>query len=62
MISVGAKDIDIGLSVNLRKFIREECMAGLCYVEHARMLTHKHVQMVVKGYITTLTTFVEQEN
>ena len=32
-IGVGGMDINIALLVMLRRFIKEECMAGLCYVE-----------------------------
>lgn len=31
--AVGGTDIDIRLLVNMRKFIEEECMVRLCYVE-----------------------------
>jgi len=45
-IAVGEMDIDVTFLVKLRKFI-EECMVGLCSVEHNGALTHKHFQMVV---------------
>lgn len=52
--AVGGIDIDIRCLVNLRKFIEEECMAGLCYVEQGGALTHKHFQVVVKGNFSSL--------
>jgi hypothetical protein len=39
-ILVGGMDIDIELLMNLRKFIGEECMAGLYFVERDEALTH----------------------
>lgn len=47
-------DINIGLLVNLRKFIENECMVGLCYVEHGGALTHKHFQMFVRGNCSSI--------
>ena len=45
---VGGTDINIRLLVNLRRFIEEECISGLCSVERGGALTHKHFQMMVK--------------
>lgn len=53
-IAVGKEDVDIALLVNLRKFIEEECVVGLCSMEHCVMVTHKHFQMVVKGNCSRL--------
>lgn len=53
-IAVGGMDIDIGLLVKSRKFIMDECMAGLCSVECGGALTCKHFQMVVKGNFSSL--------
>jgi hypothetical protein len=39
-IVVGGMDIDIELLMNLRKFIGEECMAELYFVERDEALTH----------------------
>jgi hypothetical protein len=39
-IVVGGMDIDIELLMKLRKFIGEECMAGLYFVERDEALTH----------------------
>ena len=47
MIVVDGANIDIALLVNLRKFIEDKCMVGLCCVERDGALTHKHFQMVV---------------
>ena len=33
-IVVGEIDINIAFLVKLRKFIEEECLVGLCFVEH----------------------------
>ena len=46
--------MDIGVFVNLREFIEEESMAGLCSVEHGGALIYKHFQMVVKGNFSSL--------
>jgi hypothetical protein len=43
----------LALLVNLRKFIEEECMAGLCSMERGGALTHKHFQMVMKGHFSS---------
>lgn len=48
-IVIGGMDIDITLLLILWKFIEEECMEGLCFVEHSGAWTHKHFRMVVKG-------------
>ena len=53
-IVVGGMDIGIGLLVNLRKFIEEDCMVDLCSMGHCGALTHKHFQMVVKGNSSNL--------
>jgi len=39
-IVVGGMDIDIELLMKLRKFIGEECMAELYFVERDEALTH----------------------
>lgn len=53
-IAVDGIDIDIGLFVNLRKFIEEECMSGLCCMEWGGALTHKHFQLIVIGNFSSL--------
>lgn len=54
-IAVGGMDVDVGFLVNLRRFIEEECMIGMCSVERGGVLTDKHVQMmVVKGNFSSL--------
>jgi hypothetical protein len=39
-IVMGGRDVDIGLLVNLRKFIEDECIVGLCSVERCGALTY----------------------
>ena len=52
---MGGKEVDIGLLVNLRKFIKEGCnMAGLCSLECGGAVMHKHFQMMVKGNFSIL--------
>lgn len=51
---MGGKAVDSGLCVNLRKFIEEECMVGLCSMKCTGALTHQHSQMVVKGNLSGL--------
>ena len=53
-IVMGGVDVDVGLLVNLRRFIEDHCFAGLCSVERGGALTHKHFQMMVKGNFTSL--------
>ena len=53
-IAMGGLDSDIGLLVNLRRFIEEECIADLRSVERGGALTHKHFQMLVKGNFSSL--------
>jgi hypothetical protein len=54
VITVGGKDIDVSLLVNLRRFIEENCSVGLCLVERGGALTHKHFHMVVKEDFSSL--------
>lgn len=35
-------DIDIQILVNLRRFIKDDCVARLCTVERGGALAHKH--------------------
>ena len=51
---VGGLDIDVGFFVNLRRFVEEECMVGLCSVEQGGALMHNHFQMTVKGNFSIL--------
>jgi hypothetical protein len=54
-IAVGGMDIDVGLFVNLRAFIEDECTVGLCSVEFSGgVWMHKYFQMVVKGNFCSL--------
>ena len=48
-IAVGGADIDVRLFVNLRKFIEDNWMCGLCSVERGGALMPKHIQMFVRG-------------
>lgn len=50
---MGSVDIDVRLA-NLKKFIEENCIAGLCLVERGGALTHKHFQMVMNGNFSSL--------
>lgn len=54
IIAMGGMDVDIGLLVNLTKFIEDECIARLCSMGRGGALTHKHFQMVLKGNFTSL--------
>lgn len=40
-------------------YIEDECIANLCSIEQGEALTHKHLQMVVKGIVVV--SGVEQE-
>ena len=51
---MGGMDIDVGLLGNLKRFIEDECMVGLCLMEQGSALTNKHFQMVVKGNFSSL--------
>ena len=51
---MGGVDIDVRLLVNLRRFTKENCIAGLCLVERGSALTQKHFQMVVRGNFNSL--------
>lgn len=51
-IAVGGVDIDVRLLVDLRKFIEENCIAGLCSVERGGAVMYKHFQWVVRGNFT----------
>ena len=42
-IAVGGTNIDIDLLVSLRRFIEEECIVGLCFVERGGALMHTHL-------------------
>lgn len=53
-IAMGGMDVDIALLVKLKWFIEEQCIAGLCSVKIRGALTHKHLQMVVKGNFVSL--------
>lgn len=48
-IAVGGVDVDIKLLISLRMFIEDHCIVGFCVVERGGALTHKHLQMAVKG-------------
>jgi hypothetical protein len=54
MVEVGNMDIDNIFLVKLKKFIEEECMAGLCFVEHGGAFTHKYFQRNLKGNFSSL--------
>lgn len=41
-IAVGGNGIDVTLLLNLRRFIEEHCIAGLCVVKRGGALSHKH--------------------
>ena len=50
--------MDVGHLVNLRRFVEEHSIVGLCSVERGGALTHKHFQiMVVKRNSTSLPMF-----
>lgn len=49
--AMGGTDVDIGLLVNLRKFIEDECM---CSMGRGGALTHNHFQMFVNGNFISL--------
>jgi hypothetical protein len=59
-VAIGDMDIDIGVLVKLRKFIEEESMVSLCFVDCGTALTHKYFQMVMKGKFVVFE--CEQEN
>ena len=40
---------DIALLVNLKRFVEEHCIEGLCSMERGGALTHEHFQKMVKG-------------
>lgn len=48
-MAMGGVDIDVRLLVYLRRFVKEDCIVGLCLVERGSALTQKHIQMVVRG-------------
>lgn len=50
------------LLVNLRKFIENDYTASLCLMKRDGVLTHKHLQMVVKGDFTSLLVFSKRIN
>lgn len=52
--SLGGMDVDIALLVKLKRFIKEQCIIGLCFVERVGVLTHKHFRMMVKGNFASL--------
>ena len=50
------------LLVNLRKFIENDYTASLCLMKRDGVLTHRHLQMVVKGDFTSLLVFSKRIN
>lgn len=51
---MGGLDFDIGLLVDLRRIIEEECIFGLRSVERGGALMHTYFQMLWKGNFSSL--------
>ena len=53
-IVVGGLDVDIAVLVKMKRFIEEQCIVGLRSMERGGVLTHKHLQMMVKDNFVSL--------
>lgn len=46
-VGVGGEDIDMALMSNIKRFLKECCISGLCSLERGGALFHLHFQMVI---------------